>query len=345
VVHAVSATFQRFEHMSPPAAGMALLLHVLVAAFLIWAPTHHPDEPEDPIEVTMEAPPPPPPPPEPKPEPKPETKPEVQKPPPPVAAAKPPPPPPASMYTPFQPAAPVDKKNEGAKRPTDAAPEAKPVEKIEEAAPEKSDAPQQALAQPPAPAPSPAPEPPPLEKELPPVEVPPAPLTSRDFPKAAPPPEPKPQPKPPVQAQPQRQQPPQTALAPSPLSRLPPRGAPPPSSREGTEPAPSPFVNPADVRARNDIANNYLGRVVNSVSTRQSFTADASWLRLVVGVRVVIARDGRLVDISVARSSGNPEADKAVLQIFRATSPFAPLPPELPGNSFTFSLPFGFVPR
>jgi TonB family protein len=275
VVHAVSATFERFERMSPPAAGMALLLHILVAAFLIWAPTyHHSDEPDDPIEVTMEEPPPPAP--EPKPEPKPETKPEVQKPPP--KAAPPPPPPPT------------------------------------------------------------------LEKELPPVETPPPPVTARDLPRIAPPvperkPEPPPKPAPPPQPQQQAQPPRPPAgpqLQPSPLSRLP-RNA--PSQQRQTEQR-STFVNPADTYAMNTVAESYQYRVVDQVGRYQANLSGAEPTDNIV-VRFTIARNGSLLSVAIVRSSGKPAIDRGLVTAFQTVAPFPPLPPEIPGDSATFTLAFG----
>lgn len=353
MVHAVSNSFERFEHMSPPALVLAALLHALVAAFLLWTPVHHPADTDEAIEVTMEAPPPPPP------EPKQEPAPEAPKPPP-VAAAKPPPPPPPLNLRGLQPAAPLGEKTEGPGKPSDKRPNVKPTEKIEEPAPEKSEAPQQALAPPPPPAPEPpaptppAPTPPAptLEKELPPLEAPAAPLTSRDFPKAAPAPpkpEPKPEPKPPVQAQPQPQPQrppapaPRSALAPSPLSHLPPRGAPPPSVGRDNEPS-STFVNPADVRARNNISDFYLQQINYKIS-QQHTTASEDWVRLSVVIRFTVGRDGRLLDASVARSSGVPEADNHMIQVFHRAAPFPPLPPEMRGDSITYTVPVGFVPH
>jgi protein TonB len=335
--------------MSLPAASFALLLHATVAFLLWWSSQLHPtDDPEEKaVEVTMEAPPPP----EPKPEPKPEptSAAEAPKPPPPAAAAaKPVPQPPLNMRG-LMPAAPLGEKTEGAGTPRNQAREAKPTGKPEDPSPDKSEAPQQALAPPPAPTP-PAEQPPPLEKELPPVEAPPAPLTSRDFAKTAPPepkPEPKPQPKPPVQAQPQRQpapqQTPQQSLAPSPLSRLSSRGAPPASSTRQDGP-PSPFVNPADARARLSAADSYLQEVNYKVS-QQPVIISSEWARLAVAVRFTIARNGQLVDVSIARSSGNPDADRNMIQTFRAASPFPPLPQGIPGDSITYTIPVGFVSR
>ena len=326
MAHAVSATFTRFEHMSPPAAVLALLLHALVAFLLWWSsPLHQTDDPEEkPVEVTMEAPPPPP---------VPKPVPETPKPPPTAPAAKPQPAPPLNMRG-LAPAAPLGEKTQGAGKPSETAPEAKPTEKVEEPAPEKAEAPQQALA------PPPPPTPPALEKELPPVEVPAAPVTSRDIPKSAPPaPEPKPQPKPPQQTpQPPA---PQTGIAPSPLSRVPPRGAPPPSTRRDPGPPPSPFVNPADARAFNDAADYYLQQVNYKISLQIFAPSSQDELRLVVGVRFTIARDGRLLDISVARSSGNPGHDGRIVAAFRAAAPFPPLPAAIAGDSRTFILPIG----
>ena len=165
-------------------------------------------------------------------------------------------------------------------------------------------------------------------------------MTSRDIPKPAPPaPEPKPQPKPPQQTpQPPA---PQTAIAPSPLSRLPPRGAPPPSTRRDPGPPPSPFVNPADSRALNDAADFYLQQVNYKISLQIFAPSSQDELRLIVGVRFTIARDGRLLDISVARPSGNPGHDGRIVAAFRAAAPFPPLPAAITGDSRTFILPIG----
>ena len=58
MVHAVSTTYLRFEHMSPPAAGMALLLHaaVALALYLVSPLKLSEGEAAPPIEVTIESP-------------------------------------------------------------------------------------------------------------------------------------------------------------------------------------------------------------------------------------------------------------------------------------------------
>ena len=61
--------------------------------------------------------------------------------------------------------------------------------------------------------------------------------------------------------------------------------------------------------------------------------------RGVTVVRVVIARDGRLLNVSIARSSGVPEFDRGVLAGVRSGSPYAPLPPDIKGESASFDLP------
>ena len=93
MVHAVSAAYIRFDRMSPPAAGMAALLHLSIALALWWVSPlkFTPAEPPT-IEVTMEqpsAPPqaepaPAPPPPSPAPE-QPQTPPQAATPPPPTS--------------------------------------------------------------------------------------------------------------------------------------------------------------------------------------------------------------------------------------------------------------------
>jgi protein TonB len=53
----------------------------------------------------------------------------------------------------------------------------------------------------------------------------------------------------------------------------------------------------------------------------------------------VSARDGRLLDVGIASSSGVPEFDQGVVAGVRAGAPYAPLPPEIKGEQATFTLP------
>jgi protein TonB len=90
VVHDLSISSTRFDHMSPVAIGLAALLHASIALALLATPFREAQQALDAIEITMEPEPTPPPPVEAPPKP-PE--------PPPVAAAQPPPPPPPPQPT------------------------------------------------------------------------------------------------------------------------------------------------------------------------------------------------------------------------------------------------------
>jgi len=139
----------------------------------------------------------------------------------------------------------------------------------------------------------------------------------------------------PVPASPSRPaQPP--PLRPSPLTQAPHRQPPAIASRE--QPSPSPFVNPADTYNRARVADNYLWQVVRKLSGYR-YQAQVSAREGMTVVRIVIARDGRLIDVAVARSSGFPVLDRGVVAGVRAGSPYAPLPPEIHGDRATFTLP------
>ena len=55
-----------------------------------------------------------------------------------------------------------------------------------------------------------------------------------------------------------------------------------------------------------------------------------------------IARDGRLLNIKVHRSSGLPAADKAAMDAVKLTAPFRPLPAEFKGNSVDIQFTFDY---
>jgi TonB family protein len=56
-------------------------------------------------------------------------------------------------------------------------------------------------------------------------------------------------------------------------------------------------------------------------------------------VRITLGRDGNLLESELLKSSGDPRYDYAVDLTIRATR-FAPLPEELPGQTFTENLRF-----
>jgi len=364
--------------MSPAAVALAVLLHALVAVALWWV-AQEPKAPAEPaLEVYFEPAPKPeekPPEPEqkPKPEPKPEPQPQPQTPPPQVVSPIEALAPPAEIVADKATQAPPK-----GDKPKDAelAPPPPPLQDILPS-PDQDLAPPSAsefAKVEPAPAP-PAPTPPPPK---PPAPTPPAPTpqlqsilpspgqdlpapTAADFAKVEPAPKPPtsapeqktppapPAPqqqalaKPPEKPQPQQQQakPPMPQLQkpeykPSPLSTAPSRR--PPAGTQSDNPSPSPFVNPADTYSKARAADNYLWQVVRRLQGYR-YSANVSATQGITVVRVVIARDGRLLNVSIARSSGVPEFDQGVLAGVRSGSPYAPLPPDIRGETATFDLP------
>lgn len=55
-----------------------------------------------------------------------------------------------------------------------------------------------------------------------------------------------------------------------------------------------------------------------------------------------IARDGRLLNVGVHRSSGMPAADRAAIDAVKLTAPFRPLPPDFKGNSVDIQFTFDY---
>jgi len=305
--------------MSPTAAGMAAALHLLTALALWWvSPLKHIDISAQPIEVTMEEPPP-----------KAETPP-PPKPPatPPGARAQPAPPPAEAKPTPTE-KSPTEKSNVplGVKPPSE----------------RMTEPPQQATAQPPpppqkeAPTNEPAPAP---ETKLPAIEAPRAPLSMQDFVRAAPPPPPQEivRPQPHVQPTPRSstptvQQAPPQQFAPSPLGHLPQEQRAPADSQASAS-----LVNPAVTAARTRVADEYVWAVIRKFSQYLPDLREKNEGGTVV-VRMVISRDGRLLESAIAKSSGISALDKGMLEALRAAAPYPPLPAELPGDHLVFTQP------
>lgn len=84
---------------------------------------------------------------------------------------------------------------------------------------------------------------------------------------------------------------------------------------------------------------NYPGKVQSKI--RRSVRVPSAFKRekasMSVRVRLTIGSSGALTSLSVARSSGVPELDKAVLDGVRRASPFPPLPAEWGKPSWSFS--------
>ena len=60
-------------------------------------------------------------------------------------------------------------------------------------------------------------------------------------------------------------------------------------------------------------------------------------------MRVTVARDGRLLDVKVDKSSGHSEIDTAETRTIRKASPFPPLPVDVPGDPVVFILPVTYL--
>ncbi|MBL6617913.1 MAG: TonB family protein, partial [Reyranella sp.] len=199
----------------------------------------------------------------------------------------------------------------------------------------------QALATPPPPPPPPAPE---LEKALPPLEAPPPPVTSNEIPRPVPPPPaPKPPPPPVQHAQPAPPPPPrppqQQGLQSSPLSHLPPPRT--NEQQQAARQAPA-FVNPADMVGTKRAEDQYLWGVSNKLSQHAQFVRNVTTEQGSVVLRLVIARDGHLVDVSINRSSGVPTLDNVSVNMVRQAGPYQPLPDSLAGATHVFILPLYF---
>ncbi len=314
--------------------GLALVLHA-VAALAFWylaahAPTIVPKE--EPIEVTIER-----------------EKPKPPPPPPPQQAKPLPPPPPVEG---IKPPAELEADKATSVRPSGEAPKdvaAPPPDSPEKAAPQPATPPSQtAMVAPNAPSPVPPPDRPMLQ----PLPKPEAGPTVEPVPRAHPPVE---KPPPAVahpQPQPQRPAPPPPSAglrpqpAPSPLVAPQRPSQPPAVARHQDAPTPpsSPFVNPASERARATAEQNYLWQVVSKLRGYR-YHADVPLQEGLTVVIVTIARDGRLLDAQVVRSSGVAAMDQGVLAGIRQGSPYAPLPASLSGPSARFRLPLVSVPE
>ncbi len=330
MAHAISASSFRSDHISPPALALAVLLHALVVLALWWMSQNRSALPpaEEPIEVSFEQPKPP-------------------EPPPPKQQPTPAPPEPLGLMP--EAAITSEKRTQVPTAPV------RPKEAPAPLPPAQADRPQP-FAFSPAPSPPPTPRPPSPEAAARPPAEPTTPLPSPLPAPALPAPT-----LPPAHAlAPPLPTPPEThALAAPPLPRASPapqrpdlRPAPPttaPTQRPAAPahaepPSTSPFVNPADTYNRARIADNYLWQIARKLQGYR-YEAHVSVSHGTTVVRVTIARDGRLLDVNVAQTSGVPEFDRGVLAGVRSGSPYDPLPPDIQGASATFTLPLVSVNR
>lgn len=173
--------------------------------------------------------------------------------------------------------------------------------------------------------PSVAVAPPDLEKMLPAISAPPL-VTGRDFALAAPPAPPR---APTLQAQPQ-------AAAPAqPIRQAVPTRASQQQAADGRA-----ALDDRQRQARQD----YLMQVIRKLSQYRFYEQlrEASTQGTVVA-RLTVGRDGQLLDLSLARSSGFPGRDRSVADTIRRAAPFAPLPADIGQEPYTFIVPVGYA--
>ncbi len=322
--------------MSPVALALAILLHALVAATLWWLAQQKPPVPpvEEAITVSFEQPKPPdPPPPEPPPRP-------------PVAEPKqvplPKTLPPINLGV--RPPAPVTGDRPTQAPPTDQVSKEPPAPPPPPESKEESSLLTEPSVAPSTPTPAPAP---PTEQGLKVAPTPPPQQQAAPSPPVKPPepaPTPKPMPQQQALATPPRPPPPapKPALKPSPLSTAPSQR--PPSASSAEQPSQHRLVNPADSYARAKVADNYLSEVLRKIVGFR-YQSSTQKRQGVTVVRIVIARDGRLLGATVISSSGEPEFDEGVLAGVRAGAPYSPLPDNIKGASAPFDLPLVSIRR
>jgi protein TonB len=136
----------------------------------------------------------------------------------------------------------------------------------------------------------------------------------------------------------------QQQLPSSPLSRLPQQHSPGDPQQAARQAPSSTFTNPADVYGQRKSQEDYLWNVVRKIATHRYYPKNSrenSEEGLVVAL-VTIARDGRLLDVGISKSSGYKTLDNAVLEVIRSAAPYAPLPNDMLGDRHTFLLPLNY---
>ena len=124
------------------------------------------------------------------------------------------------------------------------------------------------------------------------------------------------------------------------LSKAPPPRAKPVTPAAVTAVAAKPSVTESQRRAEQD----YLLQVIQKLSRYRYYSKsrETSESGMVV-TRLTVARDGRLLDVELTRSSGFPNLDRGVIETLRQASPFAPLPAEILDSQLSFIVPINYA--
>ena len=106
----------------------------------------------------------------------------------------------------------------------------------------------------------------------------------------------------------------------------------------------APVTRTAASYSAHQAQQDYLLQIVRRLSQARFYPAAREEReRGLVVARLTIGRDGRLVDVVLARPSGSPNLDRGVVDTIRKASPFAPLPAELAADSHTFIVPINYA--
>jgi protein TonB len=96
-------------------------------------------------------------------------------------------------------------------------------------------------------------------------------------------------------------------------------------------------------RAQRKAEEDYFWQIVQKISQYRYYARSRENTEQgIVVTRMTIARDGRLLDVSLMKSSGFPNLDNGVMEAIRRASPFAPLPADVPRDQQTFVVPISY---
>jgi TonB family protein len=187
---------------------------------------------------------------------------------------------------------------------------------------------------------APVPPEPSLEKLVPPVEAPTA-VDAHEFARGKPPPAHASAANPPPANQPAQPQT-QTATVQASAGRRAQQEVRPGDTTRAPDRAPAAALKSDETERR--LEEDYFRQIVRKISQYRFYSRvqhDAEHGMVVT--RLTIARDGRVLDVSLLKSSGFPNLDNAVVETIRQASPFAPLPSELAQDHKTFIVPVNYT--
>jgi protein TonB len=117
----------------------------------------------------------------------------------------------------------------------------------------------------------------------------------------------------------------------------------PPAEQPASMPSPVPGPEPGDVLGRQGRQrNDYLARVFRHLQPYRAQPLLGNRPRGRVVTRVTVARDGRVIEVMVASSSGSQSLDAAEVAAIRRAAPFPPLPAGMPGDPVILILPITY---